>query len=46
MTVLHGASETHEGILLAHYKEKAARRGKIFSTENTVNAVEDMLLSL
>ena len=32
--------------LLAHYKEKAAERGKIFSTENTVNAVQDMLLSL
>ena len=32
--------------LLAHYKEKAAERGKTFSTENTVKAVEDMLLSL
>lgn len=32
--------------LLAHYKEKAAERGKMFSTENTVKAVEDMLLSL
>ena len=32
--------------LLAHYKEKAAQRGKMFSTENTVKAVEDMLLSL
>ena len=32
--------------LLAHYKEKAARRGRMFSTENTVRAVEDMLLSL
>ena len=32
--------------LLAHYKEKAAIRGKTFSTENTVKAVEDMLLSL
>lgn len=32
--------------LLAHYKEKAAQRGKIFSTENTVRAVEEMLLSL
>ncbi len=32
--------------LLAHYKEKAAQRGKTFSTENTVKAVEDMLLSL
>jgi len=33
-------------ILLAHYKEKAAQRGNTFSTENTVKAVEDMLLSL
>jgi glycosyltransferase involved in cell wall biosynthesis len=32
--------------LLAYYKEKAAQRGKSFSTENTVKAVEDMLLSL
>lgn len=32
--------------LLTHYKEKAAERGKMFSTENTVKAVEDMLLSL
>lgn len=32
--------------LLAHYKEKAAQRGKMFSTENTVKAVEGMLLSL
>lgn len=32
--------------LLAHYKEKAVQRGKAFSTENTVNAVEEMLLSL
>lgn len=32
--------------LLAHYKEKAAERGKTFSTENTVRAVEEMLLSL
>ena len=32
--------------LLAHYKEKAAQRGKTFSTENTARAVEDMLLSL
>ena len=31
---------------LAHYKEKAAIRGKTFSTENTVKAVEDMLLNL
>ena len=32
--------------LLAHYKEKAAQRGKTFSTENTVRAVEDMLLGV
>lgn len=32
--------------LLAHYKEKAVQRGRTFSTENTVKAVEDMLLSL
>lgn len=32
--------------LLAHYKEKAAQRGKIFSTENTVRAVEEMLENL
>ena len=32
--------------LLAHYKEKALQRGRTFSTENTVKAVEDMLLSL
>ena len=32
--------------LLARYKEKAARRGKMFSTENTVKAVEDVLASL
>lgn len=32
--------------LLAHYKEKAAQRGKTFSTENTVRAVEEMLLTL
>ena len=32
--------------LLVHYKEKAAQRGKHFSTANTVNAVEDMLLRL
>lgn len=31
---------------LAHYKEKAAQRGKRFSTEETVRAVEEMLLSL
>ena len=32
--------------LLADYKEKAAVRGKTFSTENTVKAVEEMLESL
>jgi glycosyltransferase involved in cell wall biosynthesis len=32
--------------LLTHYKEMAAQRGKTFSTQNTVKAVEDMLLSL
>lgn len=32
--------------LLAHYKEKAAVRGKTFSTENTVNAVQNMLRNL
>lgn len=31
---------------LTHYKEKATERGKTFSTENTVRAVEDMLLKL
>ena len=31
---------------LAYYKEKAAERGKSFSTENTVRAVEKMLLEL
>ena len=32
--------------LLARYKEKAAQRGKRFSTENTVRAVEEMLETL
>ena len=32
--------------LLAHYKKQAEVRGKEFSTEKTVNAVEDMLISL
>ena len=32
--------------LLTHYKERAAQRGKTFSTVNTVKAVEDMLLRL
>ncbi len=31
---------------LAFYKKKAAERGKTFSTENTVHAVEDMLENL
>lgn len=31
---------------LAYYKEKAIERGKTFSTENTVRAVEEMLLGL
>ena len=32
--------------LLAHYKKQAALRGDDFSTDNTVKAVEEMLLSL
>ena len=32
--------------LLAHYKKQAEIRGKEFSTEKTVKAVEDMLISL
>lgn len=32
--------------LLEHYRLKAIERGKTFSTENTVRAVEEMLLSL
>lgn len=32
--------------LLTHYKKQAEIRGQYFSTENTVRAVEDMLLSL
>lgn len=32
--------------LLAHYKEKAAERGRAFSTAETVQAVEQMLLNL
>ena len=31
---------------LAHYKEKAMERGRTFRTENTVRAVEEMLLGL
>lgn len=33
-------------VLLASYKEKAAQRGKTFSTENTVRAVEEMILKM
>lgn len=32
-------------VLLTHYKEKSSERGKTFSTENTVKAVEEILLS-
>jgi len=32
--------------LLAHYREKAGERGRSFRTENTVKAVEEMLLRL
>ena len=32
--------------LLAYYKKKAAERGKMFNTENTVKAVEEMLQNL
>lgn len=32
--------------LLEHYKKQARLRGKVFSTENTVKAVENMLVSL
>ena len=32
--------------LLAHYQEKAAQRGKTFSTENTVREVEKLLLTI
>lgn len=35
-----------EPALLAHYKEKAAERGKIFRTEKTVQATEEMLKEL
>ena len=31
---------------LEKFKEKAAERGKMFNTENTVKAVEDMLQNL
>ncbi len=32
--------------LLSHYKQKAKERGEFFSTENTVRAVENMLMRL
>jgi glycosyltransferase involved in cell wall biosynthesis len=32
--------------LLAHYKEMAAERGRMFRTENTVHAAEEMFKSL
>lgn len=32
-----------DSALLAHYKQKACERGKTFSTENTVRAVEELL---
>ena len=32
--------------LLAHYRGKAKERGKAFSTEKTVIAVEEMLMEL
>lgn len=32
--------------LLSHYKQKAKERGKFFSTENTVRAVENMLIEI
>ena len=35
-----------EPTLLTHYKNQATERGKTFSTENTVRAVEEMLKSL
>lgn len=43
----HGIRQLLEDpALLAHYKEKAAQRGKMFSTDHTVHAVEQMLLNL
>ena len=32
--------------LLAHYKKQAKERAKMFTTKETVTAVEDMLLNL
>lgn len=36
----------NEPALLAHYKNKAAQRGRSFSTENTVRAVEELFTDL
>ena len=33
-------------VLLAHYRQKAQERGKMFSTENTVRAVEELLMRI
>lgn len=35
-----------EPLLLEHYKRQSEHRGKLFNTENTVKAVEEMLLNL
>ena len=35
-----------DSALLEHYREKAKERGAMFSTENTVRAVEEMLEQL
>ena len=32
--------------LLAHYRQKAKERGNVFSTEETVRAVEEMIQTL
>lgn len=43
----HGIKELlNSSVLLAHYKEKAAERGKTFSTANTVRTVEEILEKL
>lgn len=50
----NGEDALYEGILrllndselMAHYKKQAIIRGRYFSTENTVKAVEEMFLSL
>ena len=36
----------HDPALLEHYQKQAKLRGQIFSTENTVKAVENMLSAL